>query len=313
MLYQHGGASQLETYDLKPDAPTDFRSIYAPIRTAVPGMDICELFPRQALLADKFSIVRSLHHDVSIHSDGGIVVLTGKRPTVLDPKSQSRSEHPDFGHISGKVFGMKRQGLPPYVTIPRKPYMTQPTYLGIQHSAFEPGDPSTSSYTPPQTKLRAGRDDHFLENRRQLLTQLDRLRSDLDLTGHLDGADQFRQRAFQMLTSPEVAAAFDVQGFGTHLEFTRAVQAILKDNITLGVLDLTSGQLRRNVGLRTAFQGRCVAVMCMRLEDLLMACAARVAIDKLSCVGWNLVDVLTLGTERLKVRFRSSIGTHPDH
>ena len=74
MLYQHGGASQLETYDLKPDAPSEFRSIYSPIPTTVPGMDICELFPRQAALADKFSIVRSLHHDVSIHSDGGIVV-----------------------------------------------------------------------------------------------------------------------------------------------------------------------------------------------------------------------------------------------
>ena len=214
MLYQHGGASQLETYDLKPDAPSEFRSIYSPIPTTVPGMDICELFPRQAALADKFSIVRSLHHDVSIHSDGGIVVLTGKRPTVLDPKSQSRSEHPDFGHISGRVLGMRQQGLPPYVTIPRKPYMTQPTYLGIQHSAFEPGDPAESSYSPPQTKLRAGRDQSFLENRRALLTQLDRLRSDIDLTGNLDGADQFRQRAFQMLTSPAVAAAFDIQREG---------------------------------------------------------------------------------------------------
>jgi len=211
MLYQHGGASQLETYDLKPDAPSDFRSIYSPIPTSVPGMDICELFPRQAPLADKFSLVRSLHHDVGIHSDGGIVVLTGKRPTVLDPKSQSRSEHPDFGHIAGQVLGMGGQGLPPYVTIPQKPYMTQPTYLGIQHSAFEPGDPSTTGYNPPQTKLRAGRDKSFLENRRQLLSQLDRLRSDLDLTGSLDGADQFRQRAFQMLTSPDVASAFDIQ------------------------------------------------------------------------------------------------------
>ena len=109
---------------------------------------------------------------------------------------------------------MRQQGLPPYVTIPRKPYMTQPTYLGIQHSAFEPGDPAESSYSPPQTKLRAGRDQSFLENRRALLTQLDRLRSDIDLTGNLDGADQFRQRAFQMLTSPAVAAAFDIQREG---------------------------------------------------------------------------------------------------
>ena len=78
MLYQHGGASQLETYDLQPDAPTSYRSVFNPISTNVPGLDICELFPLQAKLADRFSIVRSLHHDVGIHSDGGIVALTGR-------------------------------------------------------------------------------------------------------------------------------------------------------------------------------------------------------------------------------------------
>ena len=87
MLYQHGGASQLETYDLKPEAPTATRSQFAPISTNVPGLDICEHFPLQAKLADKFSIIRSLHHDMSSHSDGGIMVLTGKSPLVADPTS----------------------------------------------------------------------------------------------------------------------------------------------------------------------------------------------------------------------------------
>src|SRR5687768_15659667 len=62
MLYQHGGASQLETYDLKPEAPSEYRSQFQPIATNVPGMEICELFPLQARLADKFSLVRSLNH-----------------------------------------------------------------------------------------------------------------------------------------------------------------------------------------------------------------------------------------------------------
>ena len=103
MLYQHGGASQLETYDLKPDAPTSYRSVFNPIPTNVPGLDICELFPLQARMAHRFSLVRSLHHDVGIHSDGGIVALTGKRPTVLDPTSQSKSEHPDFGSVTSSI------------------------------------------------------------------------------------------------------------------------------------------------------------------------------------------------------------------
>src|SRR6185436_3945517 len=125
LLYLHGGPSQLETYDLKPDAPSDYRSVFRPIRTNVPGIEICELFPLQAKIADKFALVRSLHHDVDIHSDGGIVVLTGKRPTVLDPTSRSKSEHPDFGSIASKLRGPGNPPVPPYVAIPSAPYMTR--------------------------------------------------------------------------------------------------------------------------------------------------------------------------------------------
>ena len=80
MLYLHGGPSQLETYDLKPQAPREYRSQFQPISTNVPGMEICELFPLQAKLADKFSLVRSLHHDVGIHSDGGIIRTLDRSP-----------------------------------------------------------------------------------------------------------------------------------------------------------------------------------------------------------------------------------------
>ncbi|REJ89325.1 MAG: DUF1501 domain-containing protein [Planctomycetota bacterium] len=210
MLYQHGGASQLETYDLKPNAPTEYRSIYRPIATNVPGLEICEKFPLQAKMADRFSLVRSLHHDVNIHSDGGIVVLTGKRPTQLDPTSQSKSEHPDFGSVASQRIGFGEVAIPPYVAIPQKPYMTRPTYLGLHHSAFETGDPASDDYQPPQTKLAAGRETSFLNDRQLLLKQFDRFRSDLDATGQMDGTDKFRDLAFQMLTSPRVAEAFEV-------------------------------------------------------------------------------------------------------
>jgi uncharacterized protein (DUF1501 family) len=210
LLYLHGGPSQLETYDLKPDAPSDYRSIFAPIKTNVPGMDICELFPLQARIADKFSLVRSLNHDVAIHSDGGIITLTGKRPTVLDPTSQSKSEHPDFGSVASKVRGTAGPVMPPYVAIPQQPYMTRPAYLGRQHAAFETRDPSAPGYKPEQLSLAVGRDVRVLENRHRLLAQLDRFRSGLDADGKLEAMDQVRERAFEMLTSPHVAAAFDL-------------------------------------------------------------------------------------------------------
>lgn len=209
LLYLHGGPSQLETYDLKPDAPVEFRSVFRPIPTSVPGMEICELFPRQAKIADKFSLVRSLNHDVGIHSDGGIVVLTGKKPTVLDPTSQSKSQHPDFGSVASKIRGLGEHALPPYVAIPSRMYMTRPAYLGMQHAAFETADPSAPGYKPPQLSVSA-QNVAVLDDRRRLLAQVDRYRRDADASGQLVGTDHFRQLAFQMLTSPQAAAAFDL-------------------------------------------------------------------------------------------------------
>ena len=209
MLYQHGGASQFETWDMKPDAPTEIRSQFGRINTVVPGMEICEHFPLQAKIADRFSLIRSLNHDVGIHSDGGIIALTGKRPSKLDPSSQSKSEHPDFGHVTSKMLGFSR-GLPPYVAMPQHPYMTQPTYLGLHHDSFVVGDPAKEGFSVGQLKLSAGRDAKQLENRRELLRQLDQLRRELDVRGELEGVDEFRQLAYQMLSSSRAANAFDI-------------------------------------------------------------------------------------------------------
>src|SRR4029078_12543375 len=84
LVYCLGGASQLETYDLKPDGPEQMRSVFRPIATRVPGMSICELFPLQAEVPDKFTLIRSLHHTINIHNDGSIAGLTGKEPSVPD-------------------------------------------------------------------------------------------------------------------------------------------------------------------------------------------------------------------------------------
>ena len=210
LLYLHGGPSQLETYDLKPQAPIEYRSVFAPIPTNVPGLDLCEHFPLQAQLADKFSLVRSVHHTMSSHSDGGIEVLTGKTPTRPDPTSTSKSEHPDLGSIAAKLRGPHPDAVPRYVAIPQPLYMTRPAYLGLHHGAFAIGDPSRPDFKPPSLQLAAGIEGKGLDDRRGLIRQLDRLRTGLDLHGSLDGTDQFRELAFAMLTGPAVADAFDL-------------------------------------------------------------------------------------------------------
>lgn len=102
LFWMWGGPSQFETYDPKPDAPSEYRGPFRPIPSAVPGLDLCELFPLQARLGDKISLVRSLHHTMSAHNDGSIEVLTGKTPARPDPTSTALSDHPDFGMVTSR-------------------------------------------------------------------------------------------------------------------------------------------------------------------------------------------------------------------
>jgi hypothetical protein len=208
LFWMWGGPSQLETYDCKPDAPSEYRGPLRPIRTTVPGLDICEVFPLQAKLGHRMSLVRSLHHNMSSHNDGSIELLTGKTPAKEDVTSTAKSDHPDFGMIASKLRGSPSSGLPSYVGVPRVPFMTQPTYLGMTHSGFASGDPSQANFHPPNLLLNAGLDGARLDDRRGLVTQLDRYRRATDLHGAADATDQFRQQAFQLLTSSAVANAF---------------------------------------------------------------------------------------------------------
>jgi len=206
-----GGPSQLETYDMKPDAPLEYRGPLKPIRTNVPCIEICEYMPLQAQIADKFSIIRSLHHEMSSHNDGSIEVLTGKTPRIADPTSTARSEHPDFGMIASHWRRGRDDGMPQYVGLQKAPFMTMPNYLGVAHKAFETGDPSKPDFSPPNLTLTTGLDNRRLDERKALVRQFDRFRRDVDLSHSLESVDSFRAAAFQLLTSSAVSDAFDLR------------------------------------------------------------------------------------------------------
>jgi uncharacterized protein (DUF1501 family) len=210
LFWMWGGPSQYETWDPKPDAPDTIRGPFRPIRTNVPGMDICEVFPLQAKIADKFSIVRSLHHKMSAHNDGSIEVLTGKTPLVPDLTSTNFSEHPDFGMVTSNMRGFRADGIPQYVGVPKVPFMVRPNYLGVSHSGFPTGDPSLPGFRPGALTLDAGLNSTRLGDRRGLIRQFDDLRRNADLSANSSGDDPFRDAAFQMLTNSKVADAFDI-------------------------------------------------------------------------------------------------------
>ena len=208
LFWLWGGPSQLETYDMKPEAPLEYRGPFRPINSDVPGIEICELLPLQAKQARRFSLVRSLHHSMSSHNDGSIEVLTGKTPAMADPTSTATSAHPDFGMITSRIRGARADGLPAYVGIPQQPFMTRPAYLGVGYKGFDAGNPAAEKYSPPSLALAGGMHlDRFLD-RRQLLSGFDRLRRDLDRDGSLAGADHLRTSAMAMLTNPQIADAF---------------------------------------------------------------------------------------------------------
>lgn len=210
LFWMWGGPSHFETYDPKPAAPLEYRGPFRSIQSTVPGMDLCEVFPQQARLGNRISLIRSLHHEMSAHNDGSIELLTGKTPAQIDPTSTARSDHPDFGMIASRLRGARPDGVPQYVGIPRQPFMTQTTYLGIAHSALAAGDPSAADFRPPNLTLSAGVDGHRLDDRATMISRFDRLRRDLDRSGALEGVDEFRARALEMLTHPTVATAFDI-------------------------------------------------------------------------------------------------------
>ncbi len=208
LFWMWGGPSQLETYDCKPDAPSEYRGPLRPIKTTVPGLDVCEVFPLQAKLGHRIALVRSLHHSMASHNDGSIELLTGKTPLKEDPTSTAKSDHPDFGMITSRLRGPAPTGLPRYVGIPRVPFMVQPTYLGMTHAGFAAGNPAVPGFRPPNLSLDAGLNGARLDDRRGLVAQLDRYRRAADLHGAIEATDQFRQQAFQLLTSSAVAKAF---------------------------------------------------------------------------------------------------------
>ena len=112
LLFLVGGPSQLDTWDLKPNAPANVRGPFRPIPTNVPGIDVCEHFPLMATMADSYALVRSVHHDEApIHETGHQLMQTGRL-------FQNGAEHPHYGAVLSQLRGPRAQGVPPWVVLP---------------------------------------------------------------------------------------------------------------------------------------------------------------------------------------------------
>jgi hypothetical protein len=197
MIYLPGGPSHMDMYDLKPDAPPEFRGEFKPISTNVPGVQICEHFPLQARMWDKLAVLRSV---VSVDEHSDTLVMTGYPDRV-----NRTAGHPSFGAVVSKLRNSAEVTVPPFISLRGMSRGTEPGYLGIAHRPFTPSGPGLSD-------LRLARDvtEARLDERKALLENFDDVRREVDATGTMKGLDAFAARAFDMVVSGAVRNALDL-------------------------------------------------------------------------------------------------------
>lgn len=226
LFWGNGGPSHLDLFDLKPQAPAEYRGEFLPIRTNVPGVEITELLPTLATMADKFAIVRSLHHERAEHSGGTNRFLTGYPSKAANLQD---SEFPEIGSVVAKQLESQARDIPLFMAN-TKFYGGGPAYLGPAYAPYMPSpNPQSSTGNNIYDPIPIYRADNAadslsissdgvlsLSRRRGLLKSLDSLPRLLDQRGTLPTIDALQRRAIEMLASNRTREAFDLSREDEH-------------------------------------------------------------------------------------------------
>ncbi len=210
VFWTHGGMSQQDTYDMKPDSPAEYRGPYRPISTSVPGTVVGERFARQARVMQKIAQVRSVHHENGIHAPSAHWMQTGYFGPTL---ARIAAQQPSFGSVINKSLGARSPHMPAYIAVPKAEAFgyQKSVYLGASYDPFEVGaDPNGKDFRVPNLSLPGGLALDIVRKRRDLLRSFDSLSRDIDRSGVMDGLDAFKSKALEMVTGREVRRAFDM-------------------------------------------------------------------------------------------------------
>jgi hypothetical protein len=244
-IFLSGGLSQLDSFDLKPDAPEEIRGEFRPIETSTPGIRICEHLPLLAKRSHLWALVRSLTHPSNDHSAGHHIMLTGRSelPPGFDSGQARAGDWPSIAAVAGAA-SPRRNNLPPAVVLPEKLVHTTGRVIpgqfgGIMGSRRDPWFVEASPFDPtaygaypeyefdhqerdrkareklfqaPSLSLPQGVGSSRLASRLELLRQVDRQRADLERIAEVERFDRFRQGAVSLLTQGRVREALDVTG-----------------------------------------------------------------------------------------------------
>lgn len=213
-LFLHGGLSTIDTWDLKPDAPVEFRGEFKPIATNVPGIQIGEHLPRIARQMDKFSLIRSFRHSNSDHGPADHYMLTGYHPIAgFNPSLKPNNQRPSHGSIIAQKLG-PRGSVPPYVCLPKMHPSCGPAYLGSGAAPFViEADPNAPDFAVPDIMPPPAITADRLDARKELLARIDRFRQAAEARANRGAqtVSVFQRKAFKLMTSPEAKKAFDLQ------------------------------------------------------------------------------------------------------
>jgi len=212
-VFLHGGQSHLDTFDLKPDAPAEFRGEFNPMQSKVPGLIMCDLLPRVATQLDKFSLVRSFRHHNSDHGPADHYILTGFFPTAgFNPTMSPNNQKPSVGSVVSKTLGPKGS-VPAYVALPKMHPSGGAAYLGASHAPFViDADPSAPTFSVPDLVPPPAIASDRLDDRRKLLETVDKYHkaAEAKANTHAGAVATFRDKAFDLMTSQQAKKAFDI-------------------------------------------------------------------------------------------------------
>ncbi|MFT4551235.1 MAG: hypothetical protein ACI9MB_005216 [Verrucomicrobiales bacterium] len=209
MIYMAGAPPHQDLFDIKTNAPSDYRGEFSPIKTNVPGIEICELLPGLAKVMDKCVPIRSMVGSPNGSHDS-FICYTGRAGSSLDPKGQPVGGWPSMGSVLSQLKGPANERLPAFVGLAPKaghpPYGSpgDPGFLGASHSAFRPTGTGMADMTLNGITLDR------LGDREKLLNSFDHFRRETDSSGVMDGMDTFTQNAFGLLTSSKLADALNL-------------------------------------------------------------------------------------------------------
>ncbi|HEV3436175.1 MAG TPA: DUF1501 domain-containing protein [Gemmata sp.] len=231
-----GGPPHQDTFDMKPNAPAEYRGAFNPIKTNVPGIDICEHLPQLAKITDKFSIIRSVAHKFADHGGGHKRFLTGRDP--LQPAGFV-NDTPMVGSMVAEVLKGKKAAVPNYIAGVDggrqgiDVFSFGAAYLGPQTYPFMvPGDPADTQFEVRNLSLLKGTEDK-LKDRLSLLNTVDKPLAGPDLSGMAAGMDAIRGQALELVTTDTARGAFDLSKepqklrdrYGMHRYGQRALMA----------------------------------------------------------------------------------------